>query len=166
MGHISQGLVSLGKALGFVYTCDEKLLQHFKQGSHLINLYFEKCTLVDGRRLDLAEKSECRPVNEIGLFPRGQARIVCAPEVSQATSPQISPWSFPNRPRLSYMALVKATVICLLEALFGTCGEELTDMVKSVSFLVLAILKVTFGKSEKFESISNLVATPSSCFVN
>lgn len=36
----------------------------------------------------------------------------------------------------------------------------------NVSFLVLAILEVTFGKSEKFESVSNLVATPSSCFVN
>lgn len=64
------------------------------------------------------------------------------------------------------MALVKATVICLLESLFGTCGEGLTDMVKSISFLVLAILKVTFGKSEPFESVFNLMATPSSCFVN
>lgn len=36
----------------------------------------------------------------------------------------------------------------------------------NVSFLVLAVLEVTFGKSEKFESVSNLVATPSSCFVN
>lgn len=61
---------------------------------------------------------------------------------------------------------MKATVICLLDTLFGTCGEGPTDMVKSVSVLVLAILKVTFGKSEKFESISYLAATPSSCFVN
>ncbi|XP_065749384.1 1,25-dihydroxyvitamin D(3) 24-hydroxylase, mitochondrial [Phocoena phocoena] len=61
-----------------------------------------------------------------------------------------SPCSYPKRPGLSYKALVKATVICLLETLFGTC--------------VLAILKVTFGKSEKFESVSNLVAMPSSCF--
>lgn len=48
-------------------------------------------------------------------------------------------------------ALVKATVICLLETLFGTCGEGPVDRAQSVSFLALAILKVSFGKLGKSE---------------
>lgn len=67
---------------------------------------------------------------------------------------------------LPHRTLVKATVICLLDPPFGTCGEGPTDTVNSVSVLVLAILKVTFGKSEKSECLSYLAVTPSSCFVN
>lgn len=65
------------------------------------------------------------------LLHGGQAGIVSACEVSQAI---FSPCSYPKRPRLSYKSLVKATVICLLETLFGTCGKGPADMVKCFFF--------------------------------
>ena len=128
----------------------------------------QEWALAGGWGVDPAERAEVgrKASEETGLLRGGQAGILRAPEVSEAACPASRLCSYPHRPGLSFKALVKATVICLLGTLFGTCGKGPTDMGQSVSFFVLAILNVAFGKSEKSESVSNLVATPSSCFEN
>lgn len=112
-------------------------MECFKQGRNLIRLMF--CKVGFGWWVENGPSRErveaARPARyEMCLLHGGQAGILCAHEVSQATSPPFSPCSYPKRLGLSYRALVKATVICLLETLFGTCGKGPTDTVQSVSF--------------------------------
>lgn len=132
----SQGAIltrSLSKPLGFYYTCDGKPLGYHKQGSSLIRFMFwkEGSGLYCERRLWRRQSRSPEAGCETDLLHGGQAGIGSACEVSQDI---FSPCSYRKRPRRSYKALEKTTVICLLETLFGTCGKGPADKIKCFFF--------------------------------